>query len=191
MHVPQSHRNAPRPLGAPAQPFLRPYLVLEKGVFDLALVLRVAERKSQRVSAHFRRAVAFQLLQGLRFLHAQGLMHRDLSEGNVLVMEASERDQLRVVISDFGSVRARPEDLMPSASTTAQLEPLDHTTSWPVRAPEALIHCRQRLSLGDAAAPPPAYDSRVDCWAVGVIMAHMVRYCPMLYFSFTTGLRLP
>jgi len=86
-----------------------------------------------------------QLYDGLRELHAQGLVHRDLKPGNVLVDGAG-----RVVIIDFGltTVLGRDEDLTLGeavAGTTAYMAP--------------------ELAHGGSKARPAA-----DWYAVGVML---------------------
>ncbi|KAL7139594.1 hypothetical protein ABFS83_09G063000 [Erythranthe nasuta] len=87
------------------------------------------------------------ILEGVRFLHENGLMHRDLKPSNILIKE-----RLQVKICDFGSSRRRSrEGLYTSGGVGSR---------W-YKAPELLI------GSGN-------YSSAVDMWSVGCIMAELI-----------------
>ncbi|XP_041998320.1 cyclin-dependent kinase G1-like [Salvia splendens] len=87
-----------------------------------------------------------QILDGVRFLHDNGVMHRDLKPANILI---NERNRLN--ICDFGLSRWENG----SGSYTPGM-----VTQW-YRAPEIL--------MGET-----NYTSAVDMWSVGCIMAELV-----------------
>ncbi|CAM9736067.1 unnamed protein product [Scytosiphon promiscuus] len=94
----------------------------------------------------------FQMIRGLEFCHARGVMHRDLKPQNLLV----SRDG-KLKLADFGLARA----------FCPPIRPLTHevVTLW-YRAPEIL--------LGTQTYAPP-----VDLWAVGTILVEMVTKRPL------------
>ena len=85
---------------------------------------------------------------GLKYLHAAGIIHRDLKPGNLLV-----NSDCRLKICDFGFARAVQKD-------TSTLMTLEVVTQY-YRAPELLAGCRH-------------YDTAIDMWAVGCILAELL-----------------
>ncbi|CAK0831758.1 unnamed protein product, partial [Prorocentrum cordatum] len=93
----------------------------------------------------------FQTLQAVQFVHKHGYFHRDLKPDNLLVSGEV------VKLADFGlarEIRARP----PFTEYVA--------TRW-YRAPEILLRSR-------------CYNSPVDMWAVGAIMAELYAMRPLM-----------
>ncbi|KAK9058717.1 hypothetical protein SSX86_023559 [Deinandra increscens subsp. villosa] len=107
------------------------------------------------------RDMCFQIFQGLAFMHRNGYIHRDLKPMNVLVSNNV------VKISDLGSSR---EILLKDP------RPYTHrvTTRW-YRAPEVFLHSK-------------VYDSAVDMWAMGAIMAELFTFQPL--FKGSSDLRV-
>jgi serine/threonine-protein kinase len=50
--------------------------------------------------------VALQMIAGMAHAHAAGIIHRDFKSENVMLVDTSESDALRVVIMDFGLARS-------------------------------------------------------------------------------------
>ncbi|CAM9477160.1 unnamed protein product [Phaeothamnion confervicola] len=115
---------------------LKKYMESCSGMLDPALV----------------KSYMFQMVEGLEFCHARGVMHRDLKPQNLLV---SRDGQLK--IADFGLARA----------FCPPIRPLTHevVTLW-YRAPEIL--------LGSQTYAPP-----VDVWALGTILVELVTKRPL------------
>ncbi|KAJ1448097.1 kinase-like domain-containing protein [Pelagophyceae sp. CCMP2097] len=90
-----------------------------------------------------------ELLCGLKRIHAEGLMHRDLKPGNLLI-EAHGALQ----ICDFG--QARPLDL-----DAEKAEYTHQVSTRAYRAPEILFGARK-------------YTERVDAWAAGCVFCEML-----------------
>ncbi|KAL0282313.1 UNVERIFIED_CONTAM: Cyclin-dependent kinase G-1 [Sesamum angustifolium] len=117
-----------------------------------------------------------QLLEGVKFLHENGLMHRDLKPSNLLVNKMCE-----LKICDFGlsrQLRSESGSCSPGVATL-----------W-YRAPEVL-------------AGAETYSSAVDMWSVGCIMAEMllkqvlfkarceIEQLHIIYMSFGIGCATP
>ena len=101
------------------------------------------------------------IVSGLKSIHKQGIIHKDLKPENVLLSEEGEEKQLCAKLCDFGlSVEER------SKPTRAEYTPY-------YVAPEVL--CKDRLynyQLSVEDSKP--YDHRCDIWALGVIIYSML-----------------
>lgn len=93
-----------------------------------------------------------QLLEGLSFIHKQGIIHRDIKPENILVQI---KEPINLVIADFG--------ISYDTKNSKQLiqEPLDHkitdiSTSF-YKAPELLFSCKN-------------YSMAVDVWSLMVVI---------------------
>jgi serine/threonine protein kinase len=94
----------------------------------------------------------FQLLKGVGYIHRKGYFHRDLKPENLVL-----RDNL-LKITDFGIIKEQyPEYKGPCSEYIA--------TRW-YRAPEVVIK-------------NPNYDSKIDIFAIGCIMAEMYTLVPL------------
>ena len=96
------------------------------------------------------RNVIKQILEGVAFIHKQGFFHRDLKPENLLWKDDT------IKIADFGlarEIRSRP----PYTEYVS--------TRW-YRAPEIVLRS-------------PFYNSPVDIWAIGCIMAEMFTQKPL------------
>jgi len=87
-----------------------PYLVLEY-VPGPNLAARLREGPLPEPAVH---AIGEQLAEGLAYVHAQGLVHRDVKPANILLNEVDGRARL----SDFGVVRMVGRPQMTSADLT-------------------------------------------------------------------------
>eukprot|EP00747_Dinoflagellata_sp_TGD_P043613 gnl/TRDRNA2_/TRDRNA2_142796_c0_seq1.p1 gnl/TRDRNA2_/TRDRNA2_142796_c0~~gnl/TRDRNA2_/TRDRNA2_142796_c0_seq1.p1 ORF type:complete len:422 (+),score=53.72 gnl/TRDRNA2_/TRDRNA2_142796_c0_seq1:61-1266(+) len=128
------------------------------------------------LSAGPRRSLLGQLVDGVAFLHGQGVLHRDLSPTNVLIGEALEPkaeqgdekgeasgnglrpSQQRLVICDFGSAHSHVE---------GALAPRSRGTLW-YRGPEL---------MGGSAKVPLSFTS--DMWSVGCLLGELLLRKPM------------
>jgi len=113
--------------------------------------LHVALRSGLVVKPAQKAFVMYQLIAALAYLHASGLVHRDIKPLNLLLNEACK---LRVC--DFGLVRGT-EATPPS---TEMLTATDQVGSRWYRAPE--------LMLGTT-----RYSASVDLWSCGCVLAEM------------------
>lgn len=98
------------------------------------------------------KSLMFQLLQGMDYCHARGIMHRDLKPQNLLV---DRRGVLK--LADFGLARAF---MIPVRAYTHEV-----VTLW-YRAPEILLGQR-------------TYAPAVDMWSIGCIFAELVNRKPL------------
>ncbi|KAK9049574.1 hypothetical protein SSX86_031459, partial [Deinandra increscens subsp. villosa] len=114
---------------------------------------RMNERKKfmTKFSESEIRDVCFQIFQGLAYMHHNGYIHRDLKPMNVLVSDNV------VKIGDFGLARETVNDPSPYTHFVG--------TKW-YRAPEVFLHAK-------------VYDSKVDMWAMGAIMAELFTFHPL------------
>ncbi|CAB0029141.1 unnamed protein product [Trichogramma brassicae] len=95
--------------------------------------------------------MVYQVLQGLAFMHKHGFFHRDMKPENLLCMGPE-----LVKIADFGlarEIRSRPPYT-------------DYVSTRWYRAPEVLLHST-------------SYNSPIDVWAVGCIMAELYTFRPL------------
>ncbi|OVA18436.1 Protein kinase domain [Macleaya cordata] len=92
----------------------------------------------------------FQVFQGLAYMHQRGYFHRDLKPENLLVT----KDLIK--IADFGLAR----EICSQPPYTEYV-----STRW-YRAPEVLLQS-------------PSYNSAVDMWAMGAIMAELFSLRPL------------
>lgn len=94
----------------------------------------------------------YQILRGMAFCHALGVMHRDMKPQNLLV---DRHGTLK--IADFGLARAF---IVPIREYTHEV-----VTLW-YRAPEILLGQRQ-------------YSPAVDIWSIGAIFVEMINKRPL------------
>ncbi|XP_046742555.1 serine/threonine-protein kinase dyf-5 isoform X2 [Diprion similis] len=97
------------------------------------------------------RNMVYQVLQGLAFMHKHGFFHRDMKPENLLCMGPE-----LIKIADFGlarEIRSRPPYT-------------DYVSTRWYRAPEVLLHSTN-------------YNSPIDIWAVGCIMAELYTFRPL------------
>ncbi|XP_033104864.1 cyclin-dependent kinase 8-like [Anneissia japonica] len=113
------------------------------------------------VPASMTKSLLYQILDGIRYLHANWVLHRDLKPANILVMgEGPERGCVK--IADMGFARLFNSPLKP----LADLDPVV-VTFW-YRAPELLLGARH-------------YTKAIDIWAIGCIFAELLTSEPIFH----------
>ena len=88
---------------------------------------------------------AAQVLEGLAFAHARGIVHRDVKPSNVLV---AEEDEVSVLLFDFGLAQLADADTLTAVGDV----------------PGTLAYISPERLHGEQAGPP------ADVWAVGVLL---------------------
>uniref|UniRef100_A0A8C5H177 Stress-activated protein kinase JNK n=1 Tax=Gouania willdenowi TaxID=441366 RepID=A0A8C5H177_GOUWI len=116
------------------------YLVMELMDANLCQVIQM-ELDHERLSY-----LLYQMLCGIKHLHAAGIIHRDLKPSNIVV-----KSDCTLKILDFGLAR--------TAATGLLMTPYVVTRYY--RAPEVI------LGMG--------YQANVDVWSVGCIVAEVIR----------------
>jgi len=131
----------------------RVYVVMELLDKDLKQYIRAKINEKKSISIDQIRHVTFKMLQGVAYLHANRILHRDLKPHNILV----SKDLKEVKLSDFGLAR----------TAHCESKTLTHEviTLW-YRPPEIL--------LGDC-----VYDKSVDIWSTGCILGELLNEKPI------------
>lgn len=107
--------------------------------------------KSKRIFTAKKKTILFQIVNGLLYLHRNGIIHRDLKSANILLNNVFD-----VCIADFGISRYVNKN---SAHTPGVV------TLW-YRAPELVLGAEE-------------YSFSVDIWSLGCIAAEMVLGKPL------------
>jgi serine/threonine-protein kinase BUR1 len=137
------------------------YMVTPYMDHDLSGLL---ENPAVRVTEPQIKCYMLQLLEGLRYLHAMQILHRDMKAANLLI-----NNQGILQIADFGL--ARPyDDPPPVAGKGGGEATRDYTTlvvtRW-YRPPELLLQLRK-------------YTTAIDMWGVGCVFGEMFKGRPIL-----------
>lgn len=97
--------------------------------------------------------IAFQILEGVQYLHSNNIIHRDIKPDNVLIVQDCP---VVVKIADFG-LSKRGDEFKTFCGTMAYL------------APEIIGEIRSRNNLKPKSMRP-SYSSKADMWAVGCLI---------------------
>ena len=88
-----------------------PWLVME--LMDTSLKGLIDKREKEGIPLHFKLSMLVDVVQGLEFLHAQDIVHRDLSSNNVLLTK-----QLVAKIADLGVAKVIKQNKMMTHTQT-------------------------------------------------------------------------
>lgn len=110
------------------------------------------ERQNKKFNEGQIRCIMYQALQGIAYMHKYGFFHRDLKPENLLVNGET------VKLADFGLAR-EIRSLPPYTDYVS--------TRW-YRAPECILRSTN-------------YNSPVDIWAMGCIMAELYNFSPLFF----------
>lgn len=100
----------------------------------------------------------FQIVDGIKYLHIHGFMHRDLKPQNILVKKVGKT--LNVTLADFGLTRRYYNQLIPQVHTC------EVATLW-YRAPELILGMRK-------------YTESIDIWSLGLVIGELLLKKPLL-----------
>ncbi|CAK8567193.1 unnamed protein product [Lathyrus sativus] len=125
------------------------FMVMEYMEHDLKGLM---EAMKQPFSQSEVKCLMLQLLEGVKYLHDNWVLHRDLKTSNLLL---NNRGELK--ICDFGLARQYGSPLKPYTSLVVTL--------W-YRAPELLLGTKQ-------------YSTAIDMWSLGCIMAELLSKEPL------------
>ncbi|KAM0897546.1 hypothetical protein ACQ4PT_022499 [Festuca glaucescens] len=125
------------------------YMVMEYMEHDLKAVM---ETMKQPYSQSEVKCLMLQLLEGVKYLHDNWVIHRDLKTSNILL---NNRGELK--ICDFGLSRQYGSPLKPYTQLVVTL--------W-YRAPELLLGTTE-------------YSTAIDMWSMGCIMAELLTKKPL------------
>ena len=112
------------------------------------------QRSTTKFTENQIRNILYQVLQGLSFMHKYGFFHRDLKPENLLIIGDT------IKIADFGL--AREIRSIPPYT--------EYVSTRYYRAPECILKSSN-------------YNSRIDIWALGCIMAEMYLHPQPLFFG--------
>ncbi|KAF9671678.1 hypothetical protein SADUNF_Sadunf12G0072500 [Salix dunnii] len=125
------------------------FMVMEYMEHDLKGLMQAMK---QPFSTSEVKCLMLQLLEGVKYLHDNWVLHRDLKTSNLLFNNQGE-----LKVCDFGMSRQYGSPLKPYTSLVVTL--------W-YRAPELLLGAKK-------------YSTAVDMWSVGCIMAEMLTKEPL------------
>lgn len=137
------------------------YMMMELADTDLH---RLIQSSCPLTEGHIR-VIMYQILSGVKAMHDNGVLHRDLKPGNLLLNKDCE-----LKITDFGLARMMPKKaqmgLEQEASSGVSLMTEYVVTRW-YRPPELML------------SPNGSYDGAVDMWSVGCILGELVSRKPL------------
>ncbi|XP_062116019.1 cyclin-dependent kinase G-2-like isoform X2 [Humulus lupulus] len=125
------------------------YMAMEYMEYDLKGLM---ETMKEPFSISEVKSLMLQLLEGVKYLHDNWVLHRDLKTSNILINKDGE-----LKICDFGLSRQYGSPLKPYTALVVTL--------W-YRAPEILLGTKE-------------YSTAIDMWSVGCIMAELVAKEPL------------
>lgn len=152
------------------------YIMMELVDTDLHRLLQ----SQTALSSDHTRILMYQLLHGIKAMHENGILHRDLKPGNLLVNKDCE-----LKITDFGLARQIPVlkssingklscneyeketiELQGSSSSSSSQMTEYVITRW-YRPPELIL------------SPNGKYTTAIDMWSVGCILGEMINRKPL------------
>ena len=144
------HPNIVQYLGVAHDPITGvPILLME--LMDDSLT-RFLEQSEERLPYHMQVNISHDIALALAFLHENGILHRDLSSNNVLLISVDARIRAKVndfVVNKLAELNLRMTDLTKCPGTPAYMSP-------------------------EALSDPPVYTEKLDCFQAGVLMIQTI-----------------
>lgn len=144
-------------------------LILERLALDVGDLLYSLKQRRQSLPDDVIVTLAEGILRGLDHCHSNGVMHRDIKPGNILLSEHGI-----IKLADFGIARPilRKEGgplaaTRPTRESTPSFEYTNQVSSRWYRAPEVLFGATQ-------------YGPAIDVWAAGLIIAELFNGEPLV-----------
>ncbi|XP_048499398.1 cyclin-dependent kinase G-2 isoform X1 [Beta vulgaris subsp. vulgaris] len=125
------------------------YMVMEYVEHDIKALMKVRKQPFRQSEV---KCLMLQLLEGVKYLHDNWVLHRDLKTSNLLLNNTGE-----LKICDLGMARHYGSPLKPYTALVVTL--------W-YRAPELLLGAKE-------------YSTALDMWSVGCIMAELLTNKPL------------
>jgi eukaryotic-like serine/threonine-protein kinase len=119
------------------------------------------------------------IAEAVAFAHAHGIVHRDLTPGNVMVGAFGE-----VLVMDWGAAKIRTPSTPADAVTIDEprrvaREPVSGSTSPPVTADGTVIGTPGFMAPEQARGDAGAVDHRADVYALGALLARSMAEAPV------------
>ncbi|KAA6397429.1 MAG: putative AGC family protein kinase [Streblomastix strix] len=141
-------------------PFIMKYLLAKAFETEAVILMEYANAKSldsivkdktKNLSSGTYRALSKQILEGIRLVHAAGLIHRDIKAENILMHSANSITKIK--IADFGMAKA---DVSTQIGMSAMGTPLN-------MAPELLLSTQSA-------------NNKIDMYSVGVVLFQLATH---------------
>lgn len=136
------------------------------------------------------RFIMFQILTGVRIMHAAHTLHRDLKPKNVLL-----NDQWETKICDLGMGRSKVE-----SGSMLKMTLISRVATASYRAPDGILNIRtatdansnECIDISDhdnlSKSDTVHYTTAVDVWACGCILAELITRSPLFPFKDNSAL---
>lgn len=153
------------------------YIVMDLMDTDLHRVIQ----SSQPLSESHVKFFLHQLLRGVKYLHDNGVLHRDLKPGNLLLTKTCQ-----LKIADFGLARKMPKSYAPASSAGSCIAGSERPRSAPATSAAASAARVDRVPMTEHVVtrwyrspelmlqPDGLYDRSIDMWSVGCIFAEIL-----------------
>ena len=148
-----SHPNIIQHIGVSQDPDTKsPVLLME--LLDTNLTRFLDHQSGSMLPHHIQVNICHDIVLALRFLHHNGIIHRDLSSNNILLVTANNKAK----VSDFGMARLHDPEITPSGHTNI----LTKMPGTDVYMPP------------EAAKSQPDYTETIDCFSFGVLVIQIL-----------------